>query len=185
MAVSTVTGRSGAVRSSGVLGSQREFSAASPIFPVGGPRKLLQNPQNLGIWPRFLLFEPIFRDGFSAALRVKPHIGRDSVGHFVHLSFNGRDEPGSPVKRYFLMLRLRFLNNSLKSILIWHTMEKLCMIQESFRIYEDFHIPYHRAVFSLWKNRSDGIIIRRVFSPRTGAYSRPGVRMNNSEREYG
>lgn len=90
--------------------SQRALSATLPDFPVGGPRKLLQNPQNLGIWPRFLLFETIFRDGFSAVLRVKPHIGRDSVGHFVCLSLNGRDEPGSPVERY----SLNFLNVKVK-----------------------------------------------------------------------
>ena len=90
--------------------SQRALSATLPDFPVGGPRKLLQNPQNLGIWPRFLLFEMIFWDDFSAALRVKPHIGRDFVGHFVHLSLNGRDEPGSPVERY----SLNFLNVKVK-----------------------------------------------------------------------
>ena len=54
--------------------------AAGPCFPVRGPRILLQNRQNPGKWPRFLLLHQVFKAEIWAISLIVACGGTDFVG---------------------------------------------------------------------------------------------------------
>ena len=54
--------------------------AASPCFPVRGPRILLQNRQNPGKWPRFSTLHQVFKPEIWAISLIVACGGTDFVG---------------------------------------------------------------------------------------------------------
>ena len=63
-----------------VKGCGEALWAASPCFPVRGPRILLQNRQNPGKWPRFSLLHQVFKAEIWAISLIVARSGTDFVG---------------------------------------------------------------------------------------------------------